>query len=540
MKKRLWILYGTVFTVLVGLIFRIYTLSDQYLARAANEQSKVSVTIANTRGTFYDRNLQLLVNDRTEYRAGVTSSEKAIAALSKVLDKKAFFDMNEILKTGRPAVVTLEKLAAAEEGITLFQVPKRYNERVLAPHLIGYMNADQTEGLTGLEAAFDTLLSSYNGSASVSYTVDAKGNPLNGISPVISDTTAISKGGVQLTLDKQLQWEVEDIAAKYIKKGAVIVMRPQTGEILSMVSLPTFQPQAVADVLESSDAPLLNRALCRYNCGSVFKIVTAAAALEKGVSKDTVYNCEGKIQVGDTTFHCHNRLGHGLLTMTNAFAKSCNSYFIQLMNQNGGDALWRLAYRLEFNSKLTLCDGLSTEIGTLPDLQALQSPAVLANFSFGQGELTATPLHIAQLICTVVNDGKLVIPKIVKGYVDQEGNVNEISFSPAAGQQVFSGETASRLRDMMQAVVTEEGTGFSGKPLYGDAGAKTGTAETGWEKGAEEQYDVVHSWYAGFYPANQPEYVIVVLAENAENTGAKTATVFKKIADTLYQLKTAE
>ncbi len=536
MKKRAWLFYGCIFTTLCALLFRIFTLSDQYLIRAADQQSTVSVTVSYTRGTIYDRNQTPLINADSVYRAAVTSNAGAVAALSEVMEKDDFEQMSRILQSGRPAVVKLEKLAASKEGISLFQVPARYQERVLAPHLLGYLSGDESEGLTGLEAAFDTLLSSYNGTAQVSYTVDANGKPLEGVSPKLVNTTNRSKGGLLLTLDATIQQITEDVAAKYIQKGAAVVMDANTGAILSMASLPTFHPENVADVLEDENSALLNRALCRYNCGSVFKIVSAAAALESGIPVDTAFSCAGSITVGDTVFHCHQRLGHGSMTMPAAFSHSCNSYFIELMRKTGGTPLWQLASRLQMSSPIVLCDGFQTENGTLPSQNALQSPAVLANFSFGQGELTATPIHIAQLIATVVNNGYLVTPHIVKGYISEDGTISENAIAPAS-QQVFSTTTAKTLQKMMEQVVEPGGTGYAGRPLIGAAGAKTGTAETGWKPGAGEKYPVVQSWFAGYYPAAEPQYVIVVLAENADNTGAKTAPVFKEICDLLYQLE---
>ncbi len=538
MKKRVWAFYGCVFTVFCALAFRIYTLSNQYLASAADKQASVTVTAANTRGTIYDRNGTPLTNAATQYRASVISNAQVLTELSAVMEEENFKIMSETLQNGRPAVISLQKLAAAE-GITLFQVPQRYGDRVLAPHLLGYMDADQTEGLTGLEAALNSVLSSYNGVASVTYAVDAHGKPLNGISPTILDTTDASKGGVYLTLDAKIQEMAEDIAAKYIQKGAVVVMQPKTGDILAMVSLPTFHPDKVVDVLQDADSPLLNRVFCSYNCGSIFKIVSAAAALENGYTTLQTYTCNGSIDMIDTVFRCHHRLGHGALLMDTAFAKSCNCYFIELIREVGGEALWQLADHLHFNRAITLLEGIQTKPATLPLQSALQSPAVLANLSFGQGELTATPLHIAQLISTVVNDGKIVAPRIIKGYVDANETLTEESVV-GAEQQIFSPKTAKTLRKMMEKVLTEDGTGYAGAPIYGTAGAKTGTAETGWIPAEGELHDVVQSWFAGFYPANDPQYVIVVLAENADNTSAKTAPVFKEIAEGLHQLKTEE
>ncbi len=128
-----------------------------------------------------------------------------------------------------------------------------------------------------------------------------------------------------------------------MEKGAVVVMEPSTGQILSMVSLPDYQPNTVAESLSDENSPLINRALCNYNCGSVFKIVSAAAALEAGVDTDFSYTCMGSYTIEDLPFHCHNRLGHGSLDMLQAFGKSCNPYFVNLMTQTGETSctIWR-------------------------------------------------------------------------------------------------------------------------------------------------------------------------------------------------------
>ncbi len=532
MKTRLWTLFGLIFALLAGIAFRIYTLADRHLIAAANEQSTVTVTVANARGTLYDRYGVPLTNTETEYRASVISTAKALSTLSSILDHIAFANMNSRLQSGRPTVVSLPDLVYAD-GITLFQAPKRYGKTVLASHLIGYMDADQTEGIFGLEAALDSVLNAYSGSATVTYMVDANGRPLGGVFPTINNTLYTTVGGVQLTLDSNIQKTAETIAAKYIKKGAVVVMQPQTGDILAMVSLPNFHPENVIDVLQDENSPLLNRALCSYNCGSVFKIVSAATALENGYTAQQTYTCTGSVNIGGTTFRCHQRLGHGELNMEEAFAKSCNCYFIELMQEVGGDPLWETAERLQFNRSITLTEGIQAKTATLPAKSTLISPAVLANLSFGQGELTATPIHIAQLVSAVANNGKLVNPRIIDGYVDVNGVYTPNTVSQTQ-QQVFMEHTSKLLQQFMEGVMSDEGTGYAGRPLFSTAAAKTGTAETGWVQAADEQFDVVQSWFAGFYPADDPQYAIVILAENAENTDSKTAPVFKELTEYLY------
>lgn len=538
MKKRLWLTYGCIITLFCGLLFRIYTLSNQYLRTAADKQSSVTVTVANVRGTIYDRDGVPLVNSEKEYRASVIAVPSALTALSDSMDATAFSALSDALQTGKPAVVSLENIVSAS-GISLFQVPVRYSSRVLAPHLIGYMDADKTEGLVGIEAAYNTLLNGYSGKATATYTVDANGSALGGIAPKLNNTLTTVKGGLYLTLDADIQRVAEDAAAKYIKKGAVVIMDPTDGAILAMVSLPTYHPESVADVLQDADSPLLNRALCSYNCGSVYKLVSAATALELGMDVTEKSNCNGNVTIGSNVFHCHNRLGHGELDLESALAKSCNCYFIQLMQNVGGTPLLRLSERLLFGDAITLCEGIKTAVSVMPSENTLSAPAALANLSFGQGELTATPVHIATLISTIVNNGVLCSPHIIKGYTDSDGNFEKAQ--QTAFSRVFSAQTAVTLRGMMEKVVSEEGTGAEGQPRYGMAGAKTGTAETGWAPAENEKYAVVHSWYAGYYtPQEGKTYVIVVFAENAENTEAKTAPVFKKIADALYKLKDEE
>ena len=302
-----------------------------------------------------------------------------------------------------------------------------------------------------------------------------------------------------------------------------------------MVSLPDFQPGTVADSLDAADSPLLNRALCNYNLGSVFKITSAAAALEKGIPISTAFPCNGSVTIGNVTFHCHNRLGHGTLNMQDGFAQSCNPYFIQLMQQAGGSALLGMASNLGFDRSLILADGLKTARATLPTAEELLSPAAVGNLAFGQGSLLGTPVHVAQMVAAVVNGGKIIRPTILKGYCDKEGRLSEETIEPE--QTVFSKQTAQTLKDLMIYAV-KEGTGASAQPTVsaGAAGGKTGTAETGWKS---ENKAVVQSWFGGFYPAENPKYVIAVIAEDSDNTKGKSSPVFKKICEDIYMLEQA-
>ena len=535
MKKRALVLFTLLLFIMSGVALQVYRLSGAYLSQAADQQGSITVKVANSRGTIYDARMRPLTNAGEEYRLSVTPSPEAIAALSGLLDEKQLAAVSERLQNGKPAVVTLTEIPANLEGSLLFKVPVRYSGSLLAPHLLGYMDGDGLHGLTGVELAFDEYLNRCGGQASVTYSVDAMGKPLQGIAPQVVNTLADAKAGVVLTIDQDIQKIAEEAAKKYMTKGAVVVMEPATGRIAAMVSLPDFQPGTVADNLNAADSPLLNRALCNYNLGSVFKIASAAAALEKGIPVSTTFTCNGYVTIGNVTFHCHNRLGHNKLNMQNGFAQSCNPYFIQLMQQAGGSALLGMASNLGFDRSLILADGLKTARATLPTAEELLSPAAVGNLAFGQGSLLGTPVHVAQMVAAVVNGGKIIRPTILKGYCDKEGRLSEETIEPE--QIVFSSQTAQALKELMVYAV-EEGTGASARPTFsaGAAGGKTGTAETGWKS---ENKAVVQSWFGGFYPAENPKYVIAVVAEDSDNTKGKSSPVFKKICEDIYMLERA-
>ncbi len=531
MRRRVLGFFVMALFLMGVLIMRLYVLTDGQLAQVADQQASLTLTIANARGTIYDTNLQPLVNTGREYRVGLPATPEALAAVSGSLTAAELEELTVRLQGGKPVAVSMDSAPSSADGLVLVDAPVRVTEPLLAPHVLGYMDGDGLHGVSGAELAFDELLNQCAGRAQATYTVDAVGRPLQGIPPTVDDTLDAAKAGVVLTLDSEIQKIAENAAKKHMTKGAVVVMEPDTGRILAMVSLPDFQPSTVAENLDNEDSPLLNRALCNYNCGSVFKIVTAAAAIEAGIPLDTSYTCYGEVDVGGVAFHCHNRLGHGTLNMTGAFAESCNPYFIRLAQKMGGQTLYNMAVALGFDRPIILAEGWKTARAVLPSETELLSPAAVANLAFGQGALMATPVHIAQLVAAVVNDGEIIRPTLLKGTVDAQGNVTEEEIAPA--QTAFSSSTARTLREMMLTVV-EEGTGRSARPFELGGGGKTGTAETGWEQDGKE---VVQSWFGGFYPAENPEYVVVVLAEDAENTGGKSSPVYKQICEELTMLE---
>ena len=526
MHKRSVISFLIILGLLGGLMLRIYYLSGQQFSQAAERQAGLTVTVANIRGTIYDCHLRPLVNSGTEFRAVATPSPQAIAALSECLDKESLKELTSRLQAGRPVVSVINALPSPTPELSVYEIPSRYTGDLIAPHVVGYMDGDGINGATG--ELFSNCLYAPASTVNLRWTLWKA----LGIEPAVTNTLDNAKAGVALTIDKDIQIIAESVAKENLKKGAVVIMEPDTGRILALVSLPDFQPASLHQALESKDSPLINRALSNYNCGSVFKIVTAAAALEKGIPITTRFECTGSHSIGDVKFHCHNRLGHGTLGMLDAFAQSCNPYFIRLALQAGGQQLYDMSTALGFDRPIILVEGWKTARAVLPSDTELASPAAVGNLAFGQGSLMASPVHIAQLVSSVVNRGNIIRPTLLRGTVDSRGVLTEQA--PAPVQTVFSEATADKLRQMMIYAV-ENGTGTHGAPSIGGAGGKTGTAQTGWVVDGEA---VVQGWYAGFYPAEKPEYVIVVLAEDYEGSGGMPATTFRQICDELSMLKT--
>ena len=214
--------------------------------------------------------------------------------------------------------------------------------------------------------------------------------------------------------------------------------------------------------------------------------------------------------------------------MERALEQSCNPYFIALGREIGDESILTMAEHMGFGRGSDFAEGLSASAGNLP--KAAASPLELANLSFGQGELLATPLQIAAMVSSIANGGYQVEAQLLLGWTE-DGSVPQAA--EQAKERILSERTAKRLQhDMIQVV--EEGSGTNAKPSAGGAGGKTASAQTG--RYTEEE-EIVHAWFAGFYPADEPRYSIVVLAEGMESGGTYAAPVFRRICEQIMVLE---
>lgn len=509
------------FAVTMGNLGRIM-LFGNVKASSANTGKTITVTIP--RGTVYDRKMVPLTNAAQRTLAVVPPTAEAVSAVSSQLDSASAKAALERLKAGNPVLIEVPHNFKCEDA-EIFSVAIRYSHDQLAAHVLGYLNGEGT-GITGIEKAYDELLSACE-PLEVTYTVDAVGRPLSGVEPQISGD-AQSDNGIILTLDSRIQRIVESVAGEKIEKGAVVVMESSTGKLLASCSLPSYSPLDLTGALES-DSALVDRTLATYNVGSVFKLCVAAAALKNDILTFKTANCTGNITIGENIFNCHLLTGHGRLDMTTALAQSCNCYFIELGRAVGANKIYDMCVRLGFNRAYQLAEGMSAMSGILPDLTKLnEQPAALANFSFGQGDLMLTPLHVATMVAAIANGGNHVTPSLVSGTISN-GKVNLIK-TPQT-YRVMSEAQASALSQMMKEVMST-GTGKNSMPANSQGGGKTATAETGW---VINSVAIKQSWFAGFYPDNG-KYTIVVLRENGRSGAVDCAPVYKEIVDMLSEL----
>ena len=364
-------------------------------------------------------------------------------------------------------------------------------------HLVGYRSARY--GSQGAELAYDDALS---GRTRGGWTGAFDRELLRRNEPGVD---------VRLTIDPVIQRAASQ--ALGARRGAVVVLDPRTGEILALVSVPTFDPTALdrdgEPLLADPSSPLLNRATQGlYAPGSTFKVVTTAALLEAGViaPSDRV-TCPGEIVIDGFPISCRNvAQGVGTYAFSDAFAFSVNAIFAQLGVKLGWSRLEAAARSLGFES------APGFELETAPARlrrDGDRSTVLLATTAFGQGELLATPLQMALVAAAVAGAGLLPSPRIGAAVAGIPG-------AAGAPRRVLAADVAEQLRTLMVAAVNRgQATGLDGA---GVVAGKTGTAETGVD-------GVSHAWFIGFAPAEAPVVALAVVVENGGRGGEVAAPI---------------
>ena len=418
------------------------------------------------------------------------------------------------------------------EGISAINSLDRYDINTLAKHILGYLNRMDQIGQTGVEKFYEDQLKQ-DKENSVVVVTDARDNLLQGIGyRILSGEVRNSKINVQLTLDYHIQKVVETIMDKHRIKGAIVIEDVKTGDVLALASKPDFDQNNVGQYLDSPRNELFNRAVASYNPGSIFKIIDAAAYLESDVMVNDDYYCTGSIRIGEKEYRCFNGISHGQIDFTQAFAQSCNCYFIKMGIKLGNKNLLEMAKRFGLGGALGVENqGIAESSGNLP-VKKYFTDGDIANISIGQGEIMSTPLQAADITASIVNGGIKNRVNIVSALVDENGvEVKKIRL--IEGKRIISRSVADRIKDLMDEVTTS-GTGKKARlEEFGGAGGKTGSAETGQYINGEK---VVHAWFTGYFPKQFPRYSVAVFVEDGKSGSEAAVPVFAEIAEEIIQL----
>lgn len=435
---------------------------------------------------------------------GVTNTQ-FVSASSLNADARNQRTILHAAETDRgPIIVEKTAIASSEREDDSKRYARSYSEGPLYASVTGYFSSVGNTS-TGIEAAEEDVL-------------DGQSQTLLGqrLRNLLTGQNR-QGGGVELTLNADMQKAAAEALAN--RKGAVVALDAKTGSVLAMYSAPTFDPNqlassdagAVSDAFStlSSDPsnPLLNRAISeRYAPGSTFKVLTTIALLENGLAEpETHLSSPVSTTLPGTATEVSNiessTCGDGNPTLTEAFARSCNTTFVlaseQLTNQQLTDVTNRFGFGRESQIPLSVTPSV---------FPADADAAQLAMSSIGQYTVQTTPLQMAQVAQTIANKGQMMTPFLINSIVDADNQVVRTT-TPTDGGHPISAETASKLRAMMEAVVSQPyGTGTTMALPNVSVAAKTGTAETG-------DGDRANAWAIGFAPADNPQIAFAVLVE---------------------------
>ena len=531
----------------IGLLFCAFRLAyiqffrANYLAGIARKQHSVALELEPRRGTIYDTNLKpqavnisaysLFANPKVLSRAEKNNLLKILPQIlgadidflrERLLRNKSFVWLARKLTDDQ--VVAVRKLKI--KGFDFIKETKRcYPNGYLLSHVLGFAGLDNN-GLEGVELAFNQYLKGESGFALCLR--DARQNKLE-----IWEKMSAPRDGYDLvlTIDEVVQYiaerELDKAFRQFNAQGAsIIVMNPRTGEILAFANRPTYDLNEYAGASKES---MRNRAICDlFEPGSVFKIVTASAALEeRKVNENSRFFCEnGAWNFGSHTLHDHQP--HGWLTFSEVIEQSSNIGTVKVAQLLGPPLLHKYIKSYGFGAKTGL--ELHGEINGMNKDPRNWSKTSIGAVPIGQ-EVGVTALQLVAAVSVIANGGQLVKPYLVKEIRDQYGETVKY-FSPAPVRRVISESTAARMRKILTKVI-EQGTGKLAKPASFSAAGKTGTAQKLDPNGAYSHDKFVGS-FIGFAPADNPQIAMVVTLDEPHPYyygGVVSAPVFKNVAE---------
>lgn len=552
-------------SVLLGRLWQIQVLQGTAYLRQSEENRIRDYVLMAPRGIVYDRKGRPIVTNRPSFTVAILPLElrrpaEVMAQLAPMLGmtpgeiraridggRARLFEPVRIKRdVGTRAVAMIEENRIDLPGVVILEEPVRhYLHGKMTAHVTGYigeiaeeeLKARKSEGYklgdligkTGVERRYETVLRGTDGRLRME--VDALGRPLR----VMGRVAAVPGRSIVLSLDLDVQRAAfEALQDSGLPSGAVVAMDPRSGELLAMVSTPSFDPNLFATGISPKAwqglvrhplRPLLNRAAgTAFEPGSVFKLVTATAALERGiVTRTSTFHAPGYFRLGRWVFH--DLKAWGTVNFITGIANSINVVFYTLGHRLGGEVLALYARMLGLG-EVTNVDLPAEVSGTIPSPSTKMQlvgepwyPGDNVNMSIGQGAVTTTPLQIARMVSVVANRGTLYQPRVLLVMHDKDGKARR-SEPVLQGRVRLKPSTFDILHEGMRSAV-ERGTGR--------AAAIKGVAIAGKTGSAENPRGKPHAWFAGFAPTQAATVVVVAFVEHGFRGGIAAAPIVRRV-----------
>lgn len=542
-RLRRKLLVASIFAVLLlaALLVNLYYVSivkgPEY-AKMAQRQWQSSLSLKAERGKILDRNGNVLAESYTTYQvcvnpqaitedadreriANILSTllnvnyETIISKMTKVNPRDGKFYQQVKIKDQVESNIIAQLVTFQENRAISYysDVKRNYPEGNLFGQLLGFTNVDG-DGQTGVELSYNSILSGVDGKQIAE--TDRDGNAIPGGES--SYTAPIAGATVQLTVDTGiegfLQSALEEAARTNLAKYAYgVVMSPKTGEIYAISSYPTIDPNSPprTDAETLLDLSRQRMVTETYEPGSVFKVVTLAAALDSGtVSDSTTFNCKGSLNVLGQKIKCWRTKGHGQETLAQAVQNSCNPAFMSMALKMGTDKFYEYIYAFGMNDKTGVGIGGETT-GKVTHRKYIRDTD-LARIGFGQS-ISCTGLQMAMAVCAAINGGDLLKPYYVADITAADGTVLEHNERTLV-RTVISPDTSAKIRKYLTGVV-DSGSGKNAAIPGYTVGGKTGTSQKYDENGKVSSTLLVAS-FVGFAPADDPEYLCMIIVDEPQ------------------------
>jgi len=438
---------------------------------------------------------------------------KSEAAIASTFNQRLWAERNKVLR----GTIYDRNMTALTKSTRISETSQKqkYLQGAVFAHAIGYM--DPIYGLTGLEKKYDAELMG-DGDASLSKFVFFS-----------KDNEQKVGNGLKTTLDSELQKKAYKLLGNH--RGSIVAMNPKTGEILAMVSKPSYDPNYLSrdwkSINSNKDMPLLNRAVSGlYPPGSTFKTVTATSALENipNVYNSSINDNGSLVVNGTRLLGDFQGESFGNIDFKSAYMHSSNVFFGSIGLDLGNKALKNTAEAFYFN-KDTPTVGLTIENSVFPSYKSNEKGNI-AQSAIGQAGVLVTPMEMVLVASTVANDGIMMQPMLVKEILSSKGKSLE-KLQPKQLGQVMTKENATTMKGLMRAVVTG-GTGTSAALPGIEVSGKTGTAD---HVEASKQ-EAPHAWFTGFAPYDDPQIAIAVIVEEGGQGGQLAATITRELVRT--------